>query len=88
MTTKLQIFFAKNDTNVFRLLSDTNFTSYHSDWSCDLCYCQNSSDTDFKTIIITYHQYRRVCSECISNGFLYPIFGNDAEKIEKILKLV
>ncbi len=74
------VYFAEKHTNTFDRLPILNYSEYHSDWSCDLCYSQNY-ESDFKTIISTESQYHRVCSDCICTKKFESIFKSSANEI-------
>jgi hypothetical protein len=80
----LSIFLAEKNTNLFKLLPNLTETDYHSEWTCDLCYCQNINN--FRLIISTHQHYQRVCSQCINTTKFNHIFTENTDKIKNMLK--
>ncbi len=83
----ISIYFAEKHSNSFIPLPLLESSEYHSDWCCDLCYSNNytNNSIDFKTIISTPSQYRRVCSDCLNKKEFETAFGSHSNKIREII---
>jgi|688.fasta_scaffold1630218_2 hypothetical protein len=83
----ISVYFAEKHMNTFDLLPLLESSEFHSHWSCDLCYSQSYevSCFDFKTIIATSSQYRRVCSECLNTKNFEDIFKEESYEIKGII---
>jgi hypothetical protein len=83
----ITVYFAEKHMNTFDLLPLLESSEFRSEWCCDLCYSQSYEINcfDFKTIIATSSQYRRVCSECLNTKNFEDIFKEDSDEIQEII---